>query len=93
MKPTSGNHEDGTIIQLLLLFPIYTFCSVVLFFLWIRAALMTFLSVAEEFVGNVRYYSVNGLYGTSSALSNILQNKRSSTLSGNIEFRYIEICR
>lgn len=93
MKPTSVNHEDGAIIQLLLLFPIYTFFSVLLFFLWIRTALMTFLSVAEEYVGRVCYYSVNGLHETSSALFNRLQNKPSAKLSGNMEFRYIETCR
>jgi len=54
---------------------------------------MTFLSVAEEYVGRVCYYSVNGLHETSSALFNRLQNKPSAKLSGNMEFRYIETCR
>jgi len=54
---------------------------------------MTFLCVAEESVGKMCYYSVNGLHETSSALFSRLQNKRSGTLSGNMEFRCIETCR
>jgi len=85
MKPTRRNDEDGAIIQLLLLFLIYTYCSVLLFFLWILTALMTFLCVAEDFVGKLFYYSVNGLHETSCALFSRLQIKRSATLSGNME--------
>jgi len=52
---------------------------------------MTSLCVAEDFVGKL-CYSVNGLHEMSNALFSSLQNKRSATLSGYTEFRYIEIC-
>jgi len=46
---------------------------------------MTFLCVAEDFVGKLFYYSVSGPHETSCTLFSRLQIKLSATLSGNME--------